>query len=181
MTADVGEAFGGLGDVDEVADGFEGIVDLVSDGGGEASGGGELFGLAEDFLGLALGGGVAEDHDDADDFAAAIADGSGAVFDGNVGAVGVLEDGVVGEADDKPCSMTFLTGLSTGLRVVSLKMGKTSSMNLPRARERGVPISFSAMELRKVTWPLPSVAMTASPRLVRVERNHSSRSSSWRA
>ncbi len=88
-----GETVGGLGDVDEIADGFERVIDLMRDGGGEASGGGQLFCLAEDFLGFALGGGVAEDHDDADDFTAAVADGGGAVFDGNVGAVGVLQHG----------------------------------------------------------------------------------------
>ena len=90
----------GFGEVDEIADGFERVIDLVGDGGSEAGGGGKLFGLAEDLLGLALGGGVAKDQDDADDFAAAVADGGGAVFDGDVGAVGVLEYGVVGEADD---------------------------------------------------------------------------------
>ena len=62
----VGDAFGGPGDEDEVADGFERVVDLVGDGGGETSGGGEFFGFAEDLLGLTLVGGVAEDHDDAD-------------------------------------------------------------------------------------------------------------------
>ncbi len=37
----------GAGEIDEVGDGFEGVVDLVGDGGGEAAGGGELFALAE--------------------------------------------------------------------------------------------------------------------------------------
>ena len=40
-----------LGDeVEAVGDGFERVVDLVGDGGGEASGDGEFFGLAESFL-----------------------------------------------------------------------------------------------------------------------------------
>ncbi len=45
------EVLVGAGDVDEVGDGFEGIVDLVGDGGGEASDGGEFFGLDEGCLG----------------------------------------------------------------------------------------------------------------------------------
>ena len=58
----------GLDEVDEVGDGFERVVDLVGDGGGEAAGGGELFGLAEGgFLGLASGD-VLHGADHADDF-----------------------------------------------------------------------------------------------------------------
>jgi len=32
-----GDTFGGLGEVDEIADGFERVIDLVGDGGGEAA------------------------------------------------------------------------------------------------------------------------------------------------
>ena len=110
-----GDAFGGFGDVNEIADGFEGVIDLVRDGGSETGGGGELLGLAEDFLRFALGGGVAKDEDDADDFAAAVADGSGAVFDGDLGAVGILKHGMVGEADDEAVLHHFLDRVIDGL------------------------------------------------------------------
>src|SRR6202034_1406351 len=55
LLGEVGEV-GGFGrelfladEVEEVGDGFEGVIDLVGDGGGEAAGGGELFGAAKGF------------------------------------------------------------------------------------------------------------------------------------
>ena len=45
-------------------------------------------------------GDVAEDHDDAGEFAGLVADGRAAVVDGELGAVFADQDGVVGEADD---------------------------------------------------------------------------------
>ena len=52
----------GLGDeVEAVGDGFEGVVDLVGDGGGEAAGDGEFFGAAEEFLAFFLEGEVGDE------------------------------------------------------------------------------------------------------------------------
>jgi hypothetical protein len=42
-----GDAGVGFGQIDEIGDSFERVVDLVGDGGGEATGGGQFFGLAE--------------------------------------------------------------------------------------------------------------------------------------
>ena len=75
-------------------------MDLVRDGGGEASGDGELFVGDQGVLGLALHGDVAKDQDDADDLALLIADRRAAVGDVHLGAVFADEDGMVGDADD---------------------------------------------------------------------------------
>jgi hypothetical protein len=67
----------GAGEIDEVEDGFEGVVDLVGDGGGEAAGRGKFFGEEELFLlnaavgevlgkdGEAIGGWIGVDVDPA--------------------------------------------------------------------------------------------------------------------
>ena len=54
-----GDLFGGAGagEVDCVGDGFERVVDLVGDAGGEASGGGELFGTAKGLFDAEAAGG----------------------------------------------------------------------------------------------------------------------------
>ena len=70
LLGELGEAGGFRGEalladeVEEVGDGFEGVVDLVGDGGGETAGGGELFGAAEGFLAALLLGDVDEDGAD---------------------------------------------------------------------------------------------------------------------
>ena len=55
---EVGSGLGGqrllLEEIDEVGDGFERIIDLVRDGGGEAADGGEFFAADEGGLGLLL-------------------------------------------------------------------------------------------------------------------------------
>lgn len=51
-----GEGFVDGDEVEEVGDGFEGVVDLVGDGRGEASDGGEFFGLDEGCFGFFLVG-----------------------------------------------------------------------------------------------------------------------------
>ncbi len=105
----------GLGDEHEIEDGFERVVDFVRDGGGEARGGGQLFGLAKDLLRLALVGGVTEDEDDAEELVAVVANGSGAVFDGNQAPIDVFEYGVVGHGDDLACGQNFIDGIGGGL------------------------------------------------------------------
>ena len=50
-----------LDEVEAVGDGFERIVDLVGDGGGEAAGDGELFGAAEDFFAFFLEGQIGDE------------------------------------------------------------------------------------------------------------------------
>ena len=87
-------------EVEQVGDGVERIVDLVGDGGGEASGDGKLLVGEQGGAGPALHGDVAEDHDDAGEFAFGAADGRAGVVDGDLGAVFADEDGVVGDADD---------------------------------------------------------------------------------
>jgi hypothetical protein len=98
--ADLIHLVGVARDVDEVGEAFEGIVDFVGDGGGHASGGGEFFRTHEGSFGEAALGDVAEDEDDADHVAFAVADGSAAVVDADLLAVFGDEEGVVGEADD---------------------------------------------------------------------------------
>ncbi len=89
----------GAGEVDEVGDGFEGIVDLVGDGGGEAAGGGELFALAEGVLLGFAGGDVLDGADHADDvFAVGGVVGVAAGGDPGLDAVGGV-DAVLGAVD----------------------------------------------------------------------------------
>ena len=75
-------------------------MDLVRDGGGEASGDGQLLVGQQGILRFALEGDIAEDHDDAGDSIGAVADGGAAVCDVQLGLVFADEDGVVAEADD---------------------------------------------------------------------------------
>ena len=89
-----------LEEVEEVGNGVEGVVDLVGDGGGEASGDGELLVGEQGSAGFEFEGYVAEDHDDAGDLARRIADGRTAVVDGDFCAVLAQQDGVLGDADD---------------------------------------------------------------------------------
>ena len=56
----------GLGEEEEVGDGFEGVIDFVGDGGGEAADGGELFGAEEGGLGELAFGNVFDDDDHAE-------------------------------------------------------------------------------------------------------------------
>ena len=53
--------FGLADEEDAVGDGFEGVVDLVGDGGGEATGDGELFRAAEDLFAALLQGEVGDE------------------------------------------------------------------------------------------------------------------------
>ena len=46
---------------EQVGDGFEGIVDLVGDGGGQPAGGGELLGLAQSLFAAFAVAGVEDD------------------------------------------------------------------------------------------------------------------------
>ncbi len=91
--------FSGIGieDEDAVVSGFEETA--VAD-----------FGGFEETFGCASFGDVVEDHDDADDFAAIVVDGSGAVVDAAFGLVVRDEDGVVGEADDSAAANGFDDG-----------------------------------------------------------------------
>ena len=84
------EGVGDLGEIDEVGDGFEGVVDLVGDGAGEAADDGQLFALDEGLLGLLLlrdferGG--------ADGLDAAVGSIDGKVADGPVAVVAGIGD-----------------------------------------------------------------------------------------
>src|SRR5581483_4720699 len=87
-----GRGHGGvrLADVDEVGDGFEWVIDLVRDGGGEAAGSGELLGLAErGFLGLAAGD-VLHGADHAGELVGLVEGGEAASGDPALGFVGAF-------------------------------------------------------------------------------------------
>ncbi len=108
------ELFGagsGAHEEEEVGDGVEGIVDLVGDGGGEASGDGEFFVGEESFLGAAFEGDVAEDEDESGDAAFLVTDGCAGVGDGDLGGVAADEDGVVVEGDGAIESFGFGDGV----------------------------------------------------------------------
>ena len=64
-------------------------------------------------------------------------------------------------------------GFSTALRVSSLTIRNTLSRSWPWAPASLHPISVWATGLRKFTLPPVSVAITASPMLASVVRNHS--------
>ena len=87
-------------EVEQVGDGVERVVDLVGDGGGQASGDGELLICQQRVLGLAFHGDVAEDQDDAGDAVCAVANGRAAVGDIQLCLVFADEDRMVAEADD---------------------------------------------------------------------------------
>jgi hypothetical protein len=89
---------------------FKGVVDLVSDGGGHASYGGELFGAHQGAFGEAALGDVAEDEDDADEFALTVANGGSAVIDADLGSIFRDEEGVIGEAYDGSEAAYFVDG-----------------------------------------------------------------------
>jgi hypothetical protein len=59
-----------------------------------------LLAVAEGLLGLAFGGDIVEDDDDAEDFAGGVEDRGGAILDGDVAAVAGNEVSVVGQAED---------------------------------------------------------------------------------
>ena len=71
-----GDLFGvvcvGFGEVDEVHDGFEGVVDLVGDRGCHSAGGGDLLGLDEGGFHFFPGGDIAQDLGGSDDGAGAV-------------------------------------------------------------------------------------------------------------
>src|SRR6185437_12471053 len=62
-------------EVDEVEDGLQRIVNLVCDGGGHATGGGDLFGLNERVFDTLAGGDIAQDLGSTDYGAAFVLDG----------------------------------------------------------------------------------------------------------
>ena len=104
-----------LQEVEEVGNGVEGVVDLVGDGGGEASGDGELLVGQQGGAGFDFEGDVAEDHDDAGDLAGRVADGGSAVVDGEFGAVLAHQGGVVGDGDDALQALHLDDGIFDGL------------------------------------------------------------------
>ena len=103
-----------LEEIEEVGDRVERIVNLVGDGGGEASGDGELLVGEQGGAGAALHGDVAEDHDDAGEFAGLVADGRSAVVDGDLRAILANKDGVVGDADDEVEALDLGDGVFNG-------------------------------------------------------------------
>ena len=64
-------------------------------------------------------------------------------------------------------------GFSTGWRVRSLTMWKTSGSGRPRASAWGQPVRASATPFMNVIRPSSSVQITASPMLASVIRSHS--------
>ncbi len=60
-------------------------------------------------------GNVAKDEDYAVDFALRVADGRGAVVDGNLFAIGIDEYGVIGEADNGAKAENFFDGAFDGV------------------------------------------------------------------
>ena len=103
-----------LKEVENVGDGVEGVVDLVCDGGGEASGDGQLLVGQQGGAGFHLEGDVAEDHDDAGDLAGGVADGGAAVVDGEFGAVLAQQGGVVAYGDDALQALDLDDGIFDG-------------------------------------------------------------------
>ena len=101
VSADIVGRIAGAGEVEEVGDGLEGIVDLVGDGGGEAADGGEFFVLDEGLFGLFLMGDFERGGGDAEDGAVRtvygiVADGPVAIVVGVGGECafeGVVDDG----------------------------------------------------------------------------------------
>src|SRR3569832_5788 len=67
-----------------------------------------------------------------------------------------------------PVWSTFWTGFSTGCRVNSFKMGKTSDSARPFASSNDHLMSLVATLLRKVRCPRVSVTRTTSPMLAKV-------------
>ena len=89
-----------LQQIEEVRDGVERVVNLVGYRGGETPGDGELFVGEQRGAGSPLHCDIAEDHDDAREFAGFVADGGSAVVDGDFRSVLANEQGVIGDADD---------------------------------------------------------------------------------
>ena len=90
------------GEVEQVGDSFERVVDFVGDGAGEAADGGELFGLQEGLLGELAVGDVDADDDDAGDGVVGFAEGlvdevEVAELERAGGAAGELDGGAVAE------------------------------------------------------------------------------------
>ena len=71
----LGADSGLLGEIDEIGDGFERIVDLVRDGAGEAAYGVQLLRLKENLLSMFCFGDIDSEHDDSVDVAVGVAAG----------------------------------------------------------------------------------------------------------
>ncbi len=112
------------GDVDEVGEALKRIVDFVCDRCGETTGGGKLFSAHERALGHAPFGDVAEDKNDADHFAGAVADRRAAVVDADLIAVLRDQEGVVGEADDGAEAAHLVDGIFNERTRVFVEDGK---------------------------------------------------------
>ena len=123
-SANLVQVVGTAGDVDEIGKAFERIVDLMGDRGGEASGGGEFFGAHEGAFGHAAFGDVAEDEDDANHLAGAVADGSAAVVDADLFAFSGDEEGVVGKADDGAEAAHLVDGIFDSLAGLFVEDGE---------------------------------------------------------
>ena len=118
-------------------------------------------------------GHVPEDQDDADD--GPRRRGSGRRCRRSAARSRPWRSGGCGWPGRRPCPRsTRATGFSTGRRVSSLTMRKTSSSGRPAASPARQPVSASATGFRKPTRPSASVAITASPMLASVTRSRSS-------
>ena len=96
----------------------------MGDGCGETPGGGQFFGTHQRAFGHASFGDVAEDEDDADHFAGAVADGRAAVVNADLGAIPGDEEGVVGQTDDCAEAADLVDGVFNGYPCVLVEDGE---------------------------------------------------------
>ena len=115
-------------------------------------------------------GHVAEDQDRADRARGPVPDRGGAVVDRPLGSRPGRSGRCGSPARRRPLPQGRGAGFSTGSRVCSLTMWKTSGSGRPAASACGQPVRASATPFRNVTRPSASVAITASPMLARVTR-----------
>ena len=168
-----------------VADRGQGVAQLVGEHRQElvlaAVGSGELLGPLPQ---LALQPppllDVVEDQDDAADRVAVAADRGGPVVDGDLRPVAGDQDVWLRQADDPPLAEDLGDRVLDRPPRLLVDQRKTSSSGRPSASSWVQPVSASATGFMKVTAPLASVAITASPMLASVTPSHSrcSRSSS---
>jgi hypothetical protein len=118
-------------------------------------------------------GGVVEDEDDADELAVQTADRRPAVFDDVLAPGPGDERGVVRQTDDAAFSDDAMHGILDGRPRALVDNPETSSMGRPTASVAAQPVNPSATSLRNWMRPSRSVAITASPMLASVVRNHS--------
>ena len=119
-------------EVEQVGDGFEGIVDLVGDGASEATDGGELLALDEGGLGLLLVRDLQDDGGDGLDVAFGVVDGRvadvpAAMFAGAARKLSfedVVADGMTGGGLLKSSLMPLRGAISVMVRPMIWSLGR---------------------------------------------------------